>query len=89
MYLRDYIKKLPRGKRAAFRQQLAQKHDCSVSLVRKWESWPPDPEWSEDQCRAMARKHPADLEAIRLTEALTDHAVTRRDLRPEVFHDDE
>lgn len=89
MKLREYVQSLPRGGRKRFRELLADKHGCSVSLVRKWEAWPPPGDWGPDQCKAMARRHPSDLTSIKITEALTGNSVTRRDLRPEVWGDEE
>ena len=85
MHLSDYVAGLPRGDRQLFRERLALAHECSVSLVRKWEGWPAPPEWTCEKVKAMARKHPAELDAIEITELMTNGKVTRYDLRPELW----
>lgn len=85
MLLRDYIRSLPKGERGAFRLRLAAAHGVSVALVRKWENDPAPDEWSADKKRAEVRRHPSELKAIEVTERLTDHRVTRLDLRPECW----
>ncbi len=85
MTLGEYVRSLPLGQRQAFRERLAESHNCSVSLVRKWEAWPPEDGWSQAKRRQLVRRHPADLSAIKKTEELTKNVVTRHDLRPECW----
>lgn len=85
MSLGEFVASLPRGKRQQFRKELAQAHECSVSLVRKWECWPPPSDWTAKQIQSMARRHPAELSAIEITERLTGNKVTRNSLRPECW----
>lgn len=85
MNLGEYIRALPHGSRQAFRNELARKHECSVSLIRKWELWPPPQDWDENRVRSRVRRHPADLSSIKITEELTRNQVTRLDLRPECW----
>lgn len=87
MHLGEFVKSLPKGERKQFRERLAERHSCSVSLVRKWEAWPPNPSWTKEQCRSMVRRHPVDLASIKITEELTEQKVTRLDLRPECWTD--
>jgi hypothetical protein len=87
MNLREYVKALPRGKRSEFREELAKRHSRSVSLVRKWEHWPHPESWSVEQIKAHCRRHPAELQALKITEELTENHVTRFDLRPELWSD--
>lgn len=89
MTLRKYIAGLPRGERHQFRARLAEAHGRSISLIRKWECWPPPGDWDEEKVKRMACKHPADLASIRITEELTNYAVTRKDLRPECWGEEE
>jgi len=89
MFLGQYVKSLPKGQRTRFRERMADRHGCSVALVRKWENWPPPPEWSEEKVKAEVRRHPAQLASIRITEELTHNHVTRRELRPECWIDEE
>lgn len=88
MRLGDYVQSLPHGERKAFRQKLATAHNCSVSLVRKWENWPAPPCWSAEKVISMSRKHPADAAAFRITEEMTGHQVSRQDLRPECWSEE-
>lgn len=85
MRLGDYIRGLPRGQRQNFRAQLASAHNRSIALIRKWEHWPPPPEWTKEQVSQMACRHPGDIESVGITEQLTGFEVTRRDLRPEIW----
>lgn len=85
MKLGDYVKGLPAASRGGFRQLLAERHGCSVSLVRKWECSPPPSSWDQKKISSMSRRHPADLAAIRITEEMTGGMVTRSDLRPEIW----
>src|SRR5690554_6920333 len=85
MSLGEFVQSLPRGRRQQFRKELAEAHECSVSLVRKWECWPPPPGWSAKQVQSMARRHPAELSAIEITERMTGYKVTRSSLRPECW----
>jgi len=85
MRLGDYVKSLPVALRGEFRKRLAEKHGCSVSLVRKWENSPPPKDWDREKISSMSRKHPADLTAVEITEAVTNGKVTRSDLRPEIW----
>jgi hypothetical protein len=57
----------------------------SVSLVRKWENDPAPDDWDANKRRTHVRKHPAAIDAIETTEALTQNKVTRFDLRPECW----
>jgi hypothetical protein len=88
MRLSDYIGSLPRGERQKFRQKLADAHNCSVSLVRKWENWPPPEDWPDRKIKLMSRKHPAELVALKITEELTGNSVTRLELRPECWSEE-
>jgi len=88
MELGEYVRGLPRGERQKFREKLAMAHGCSVSLVRKWENWPPPLEWDEAKVQRMSRRHPADLSSIRITETETQGMVTRMDMRPECWSDE-
>ena len=88
MTLGEYVRSLPRGERQAFRERLAAAHSCSVSLVRKWENWPPPSDWSAEKVSRMSRRHPAEIVALRITEELTGHSVGRKQLRPEFWSDD-
>lgn len=83
--LAEFVASLPRGRRQQFRKELADAHECSVSLVRKWECWPPPQDWTPKQIKSMARRHPAELSAIEITEHLTGNKVTRYSLRPECW----
>lgn len=85
MLLREYLRALPYGVRSHFREQMAEEHGVSVSLVRKWENDPAPVDWPPEKRRAQVRKHPAALSAIEITERLTKHQVTRYDLRPECW----
>lgn len=85
MLLREFIARLPRGQRTRFRARLAEAHGVSVAAVRKWEAYPPPEDWTDDKRRSMARRHPSDLAAIRITERLTENLVTALDLRPECW----
>ena len=85
MKLGDYVQGLPRGERTAFRARLAKAHERSIALIRKWEAWPPPEDWSDEQIKKRARKHPAELAAVKITEEITENAVLRSDLRPECW----
>ena len=85
MKLREYVKQLPRGERQKFRQRLAGLHGVSAALVRKWEYWPPPENLTEEQIKRLARKHPANLDALKITEAATSNQVTGADLLPECW----
>lgn len=85
MLLRDYLRALPYGARSHFREQMAEAHGVSVSLIRKWENDPAPCDWGQEKRRAQSRKHPAALAAIEITERLTEYKVTRYDLRPECW----
>lgn len=85
MGLGEYVQALPLPERGVFRKLLAQEHGCSVSLIRKWERYPPPPDWDQKKISGMSRRHPADLTAVLITERLTGGAVTRSDLRPEIW----
>jgi uncharacterized protein YjcR len=85
MRLGDYVKSLPFYSRGQFRLDLAERHGCSVSLVRKWENYPPPTGWDKNKSSVMSRKHPADLASMKITEEMTEGAVTRFDLRPEIW----
>lgn len=89
MLLRDYVKRLPVGERTVFREQLALAHGKSVALVRKWELDPPPDDWPQEKRNALVRRHPADLSSVKITERLTNNLVTRVDLRPECWIDEE
>lgn len=71
MDLRSYVNSFPRNQRASVRHQLAQAHGVSEVTVRAWAN--------------QTRRHPYTLVAIEITERVTDHQVTRQDLRPEIF----
>ncbi|KKN58091.1 hypothetical protein LCGC14_0555620 [marine sediment metagenome] len=88
MRLNDYISSLPIGQRNEFRERLAQAHNCSVSLIRKWEYWPPPQDWDSEKVKRMSRKHPAELVSVRITEETTGYQVKRSDLRPECWGDE-
>lgn len=85
MRLGDYVKSLPFYSRGQFRLGLAERHGCSVSLVRKWEHYPTPTDWDQSKSSVMSRKHPADLASMKITEEMTEGAVTRFDLRPEIW----
>ena len=85
MLLRDFLRSLTYGERKQFREKLAGAHGVSVSLVRKWENDPAPDDWDANKRRTHVRKHPAAIDAIETTEALTQNKVTRFDLRPECW----
>lgn len=86
MYLHEFVQNLPWGERDAFRERLALAHQCSVSLVKKWEADSPhSSQWDQAKKRALIRRHPSDLASIELTENLTNTQVTRHFLRPECW----
>lgn len=85
MKLGEYVQSLPISDRGKFRKVLAAKHKCSVSLVRKWECYPPPESWGKEKVSSMSRRHPSDLASIEITEDLTDGKVTRAGLRPEIW----
>lgn len=88
MTLKEFIGRIPYGQRGAFRRRLAKAHSVSFETVRKWENFPPPVTWSEEKVRDMTRVHPANVEAILLTEEMTGCEVTRFDLRPDIFQRD-
>lgn len=88
MTLGEFVRSLPVGERQKFRAVLAGRHKCSVSLVRKWELDPPPRNWCAQKVRALVRRHPASLDAIKITEELTASKVTRHDLRPECWSEE-
>lgn len=88
MRLGDYVQSLPRGERNRFRVKLANAHNCSVALVRKWENWPPPEGWDKDKIKQMVRRHPAELARLKITEELTGLKVTKEEIRPEFWSED-
>ncbi|MES9902588.1 MAG: YdaS family helix-turn-helix protein [Sedimenticola sp.] len=71
MDLSTYIKSYPRRERAGIRASLAKAQGVSEVTVRSWANG--------------TRKHPCTLQAVEITEMLTEHKVTRFDLRPDIF----
>ena len=71
MNLRDYFQGLSRHDRVALRKRMAVAHGVAEVTVRSWING--------------YRRHPCQLEAIRITESMTGWQVTRHDLRPEIF----
>lgn len=71
MNLNTYICQFPREQRHAVRKRIADAHSVAVNTVTGWSTG-----W---------RKHPATLTAVETTEAVTDHQVTRHDVRPDVY----
>ncbi len=71
MDLQSYIRTFPRRRRMAIRRQIAQAHGVSEVTVRSWANG--------------TRKHPCSLQAVTITEQITDNHVTRFDLRPDIF----
>ncbi|MES9857145.1 MAG: YdaS family helix-turn-helix protein [Sedimenticola sp.] len=71
MDLSTYIKSHPCRERAGIRARLAKAQGVSEVTVRSWANG--------------TRKHPCTLQAVEITEILTDNKVTRFDLRPDIF----
>ncbi len=71
MKFKTFFLSIPRNQRARLCTSIAQAHGVAEVTVRSWING--------------LRNHPCRLQAIQLTEQLTDGKVTRHDLRPEVF----
>ena len=80
MNLKKHINTFPRNERAAVRERIARAHrdagyECSELSVRAWANG--------------GRKHPPEYVRIAVTEKETGGAVTRQELRPDVYPPDE
>lgn len=71
MRLGDYINRFPKDERRGIRERIATAHRVSEVTVRSWANG--------------SRRHPYDLESVRKTEKVTGQAVTRYDVRPDVY----
>lgn len=70
MNLQNYIDSLPKSQRGVFREMLAEAHGRPVATIYKW---------------IKKGTHPASDEAMRITEVVTKHMVSRFDERPDVW----
>ncbi len=71
MDLQSYIRSYPRRDRMRIREKLAEAHGVSEVTVRSWANG--------------TRNHPCTLNAIKITERITQHKVSRFGLRPDIF----
>lgn len=71
MNLKTFISTIPIGQKNRFRRLLAEAHGVTFQAVRHWEDG--------------RRTHPHTLEKVKITERLTNGAVTRYDLHPDIF----
>jgi len=77
MTLQEFFSTIKRGSRLKTIAKLANLHGVKVNTLQRWAS-EKDP-----------LQHPSDFKSVSITEEFTGNAVTRFDLRPDVWNRDD